>query len=79
MASLLTYITNAYPQGIAVSHALDSLAGCMLRDERLPSPWLDDAVLTTMAEYTQRREGETHEFDDSWRAVEIPKGFIRIL
>jgi hypothetical protein len=36
-------------------------------------------VLTTMAEYIQRRERETCEFDDSWRAVEMPKGFIQIL
>jgi hypothetical protein len=50
----------------------------MLKDESLPSPWLDDAVLTTMAEYTQCRERETHEFECSWRAVVIPKGFIQI-
>jgi hypothetical protein len=50
----------------------------MLKDEPLPSPWLDDAVLTTMAEYTQCRERETHEYKCNWRAVVIPKNFIQI-
>jgi hypothetical protein len=78
IAALLTYIANAYPHGVATSRALDSLVSCMLKDEPLPSPWLDDAVLTTMSEYTQCRERETHEYECSWRAVVIPKDFIQI-
>jgi hypothetical protein len=51
----------------------------MLRDEPLPSPWLDHTVHALIAEYTQRRERETYALDDSWRAVEIPKGFVQVL
>jgi hypothetical protein len=79
IAALLTYVANAYPRGVAVSHALNPLVRCILRDESPPSPRLDDAVLATIAEYTQRGERETFEFEDHWRAAEIPKGFIQIL
>jgi hypothetical protein len=50
----------------------------MLKDESLPHTWLDDAVLTAMAEYTQCRERETYEIECTWRAVVIPKDFIQI-
>jgi hypothetical protein len=50
----------------------------MLKDKPLPSLWLDDAVLTTVAEYTQCRERETYKFECSWQAVVIPKDFIQI-
>lgn len=51
----------------------------MLADEPLPSPWLDHATRNAIAGYVQCEEKEAREFEDGWRALEIPKGFVRVL
>jgi hypothetical protein len=48
IAALLTYIFNAYPQGIRISKMLDPLAQCLIEGASPPSPWLKPEIFMTI-------------------------------
>jgi len=79
IAALLTYILNAYPQGIRISRLLDSLVQSLIEGAPPPSPWLKPETLSAIGGYTQTEEKEIFNFGEDWQFIEFPKGFVRIV
>jgi hypothetical protein len=79
ITALLTYIVNAYPQGVNLSRTLDSLVRCLIEGRPPPSPWLCEAILTTITKYTQDAEKESYTFRENWQLLEVLDGFVQIL
>jgi len=79
IGALLTYIINAYPQGVRICKMLDSLTESLMKKGALVEQWLGQDILNAINAYTQREEKVRNEFGDDWRLVEIPAGFVRVL
>jgi hypothetical protein len=79
IAALLTYIFNAYPQGIRISRMLDPLVQCLIAGASPPSPWLKPEILSAIDGYTQMEEKERFNFGEDWQFVEFPEGFVQIV
>lgn len=77
--ALVTYVVNIYPHGVNLGRTLDSLVRWSIEGGPPPSPWLGEAVLTTITKYKQDTEKETDTFREEWKLLEVPEGFVQIL
>ncbi|OAL49342.1 hypothetical protein IQ07DRAFT_600370 [Pyrenochaeta sp. DS3sAY3a] len=65
--------------GVRISRMLDSLVKTLIGGGPPPSPWIDEAALAAMTEYTQSGETYTFESADEWRSVEFREGFMQLM
>jgi len=77
--ALLTYTLNVYPQCIQIIQIVDPFVKCIMEGALTPISWPVIEISTAFERYKQQDEKECYLFNNKWKLVEPPKGFIRII